>query len=1073
MNRISPPSAGGTIVPDSGDRLRQAEMLLRIAGRVGRIGGWSVDLATQRVNWSDEVFAIHDIPLGEPPTLDEAIAFYPSEWRERLRELFDACARDGTPYHEEMEIETAAGRRIWVYVSGEAVRDAAGHVVAVQGAFQDIDSRKRGELALAEARQQSELILNSIAVGIQMVDADGRVQRQNPAACTMLGWQEEEVRGKQSELLDIRAPGEQESALRRTLRDGQARHVGDISFRRRDGTRFPVTCVCSPLRDAAGAVSGAVVSFRDVSAAQRGQALRASEAAIFELIAADASLPVVLERIVVAIEGLADGATGSVLLADPDGRHLRHGAAPNLPAAYNEAIDGRPIGPAAGSCGTSMHRGERVIVTGIETDPLWDDYRALARAHGLRACWSVPVKNSAGAVIATFALYYREPRSPKDGELELIGRFAHLVAIAIERTRTRESLRANEQRFHAVATAASDVVWDWNLRDDTVWWSEDFERVFARPTVDVATGAAWLSVIHPDDRDRVSRDVHDAIARRDRVWQGEYRFLRGDGGVVEIEDRGCLIFDDTGDPVRFVGGMTDITARQQAQRALRDRIKELRCLYQVLDLTSDYTRSVADICRDVARILPQSLPHDDIAVARVAVDGVENRSERWREPAAALRLPIAADNAAAGFVEIGYAEPRPDQPGGDGPFLAEDVAMVTAVAAHIGRMLASRQMAARLTQSERLGAVGELTGGVAHDFNNLLTVILGNAELLGEALADNPSLARLAEMTKSAAERGVDLTRHMLAFARRQPLSPRVTDVDALVAGMSTLLRRTLGEHVELVTMRDDGLGQALVDPTQLESALLNLCLNARDAMPDGGRLSIELRNVELDSSNAGWNDDVAPGAYVLIAVSDTGVGMTPDVAARAFEPFFTTKDTGRGSGLGLSMVYGFAKQSRGHVKIYSEVGQGTTVKLYLPRAAGDADRPAETVAGAVEGGRERILLVEDDGMVRDHVAAQLRALGYRVVSVGDGAAALRSLQNDGPFDLLFTDVVMPGMNGRQLADAARLLLPDLPVLFTSGYTENALHSQGRLDPGVHLLHKPYRRTELAAKLRQVIGRPR
>ncbi|MFN3613769.1 MAG: ATP-binding protein, partial [Rubrimonas sp.] len=389
-----------------------------------------------------------------------------------------------------------------------------------------------------------------------------------------------------------------------------------------------------------------------------------------------------------------------------------------------------------------------------------------------------------------------------------------------------------------------------------------------------------------------------------------------------------------------------------------------------------------------------------------------------------------------------------------------------------GALLRKLGIEAQLRRAQRLEAIGQLTGGVAHDFNNLLTIILGNAEMLVEALEGDDRLRGLAELTQSAAERGAQLTGRLLAFARRQPLDPSPTDVNALLADMDGLLRRTLGGEVQIETVRGGGLWRALVDATQLESAVLNLCINARDAMPAGGRLTIETGNVFLDQAYADTAEEVTPGQYVMVAISDTGTGMPPEVAARAFEPFFTTKPVGRGSGLGLSMVFGFAKQSRGHVKIYSEQGQGTTVRLYLPRAhQGEDIGAARETAEDVEGGGETILLAEDDAMVRNHGADLLRQLGYRVIAVADAAAALDALGGPETVDLLFTDVVMPGgMNGRELANRARALRPDLPVLFTSGYTENAIVHHGRLDPGVILLAKPYRRRELAAKVRQALG---
>ena len=387
----------------------------------------------------------------------------------------------------------------------------------------------------------------------------------------------------------------------------------------------------------------------------------------------------------------------------------------------------------------------------------------------------------------------------------------------------------------------------------------------------------------------------------------------------------------------------------------------------------------------------------------------------------------------------------------------------------------TKRLQEQLLQSQKMEAVGQLTGGIAHDFNNLLTVVLGNAEILTEALAGDPNLKRVADMVGMAAQRAADLTRSLLAFSRNQPLEPKVTDINQLVTRMDGMMRRTLGEQVEIKLVRDGALWPATVDPAQLEAAILNLALNARDAMPAGGKLIIETANAELDRHYARQQLDVEPGSYVTIAVSDSGAGMTPEVAARAFDPFFTTKEVGKGTGLGLSMVYGFAKQSNGSVKLYSEAGHGTTVKLYLPRSS-ESDKQAVAAGDAApaRGGNETILMVEDDLMVRVHVESQVKSLGYRVLSARDGAQALEILRQDQKIDLLFTDVVMPGgINGPQLAAEARRLRPALKVLYTSGYSENVIQRQGMLDRGDELLDKPYTRQHLAAKLRAVLdGKP-
>ncbi|HMA14904.1 MAG TPA: PAS domain S-box protein, partial [Kiloniellaceae bacterium] len=383
-----------------------------------------------------------------------------------------------------------------------------------------------------------------------------------------------------------------------------------------------------------------------------------------------------------------------------------------------------------------------------------------------------------------------------------------------------------------------------------------------------------------------------------------------------------------------------------------------------------------------------------------------------------------------------------------------------------------RALEAQLRQAQRMEAVGQLTGGLAHDFNNLLTIVIGNLDLLLERLDADGEVAEMARIALDASLRGATLTRQLLAFSRRQPLEPKAFDMSALVDDTIGLLRRTLGQQLEIETRFAPDLWPVLADPAQLESAFANLAINARDAMPQGGRLTIETANKNLDQDYVQHNVDVAAGDYVMLAVTDNGSGIASEILDKVFEPFFTTKEPGHGTGLGLSMVYGFAKQSGGHVKIYSEQGHGTTVRLYLPRAdAGRQRSDARPCApAAVPAGDATVLVVEDSAEVRRVAVNHLLAFGYRVIEAGNGREALVRLAEDEDIDLLFTDVVMPGgLSGPELARQARALRPNLKILFTSGYAEGAF--DGGLPDGLagNLLSKPYRREELARKLREVI----
>ena len=392
---------------------------------------------------------------------------------------------------------------------------------------------------------------------------------------------------------------------------------------------------------------------------------------------------------------------------------------------------------------------------------------------------------------------------------------------------------------------------------------------------------------------------------------------------------------------------------------------------------------------------------------------------------------------------------------------------------------ARRKAEELLRQAQKMEAVGQLTGGVAHDFNNLLTIILGGLDMIGRQIptlgesAASARIVRARDMALQGVHRAISLTNRLLAFSRQQALAPKPVDPNKLVAGICELLRRTLGESVQLETVLAGGLWQTHADPNQLENALLNLAVNARDAMPNGGKVTIETANCHFDEAYvSALTEPVKAGQYVMIAVADTGSGMEKSTVERAFDPFFTTKEVGKGTGLGLSQVYGFVRQSSGHIRLYSELGEGTTVKIYLPRYIGEEqaaeqEQAARRAARAI--GAETILVVEDDDALRAYAADTLTELGYRVLSAASANAALQILDTGEKLDLLFTDVVMPGGNGRQLADEAVRRRPGLKVLFTTGYTRNAIIHHGRLDPGVQMIGKPFSFEELGSRIRALL----
>ncbi len=407
-----------------------------------------------------------------------------------------------------------------------------------------------------------------------------------------------------------------------------------------------------------------------------------------------------------------------------------------------------------------------------------------------------------------------------------------------------------------------------------------------------------------------------------------------------------------------------------------------------------------------------------------------------------------------------------------GEALQVTVDLMKALVEEKDRLLDEKNVAdVQLRQAQKMEAVGQLTGGVAHDLNNILTVITGTIDILAEAVAGQPELVAIAKMIEEAAARGGDLTQRLLAFARKQPLQPREIDVNALVMEAAGLLRPTLGEPIETHMKLAGDAWPALIDPSQLTNAILNLALNARDAMPEGGKLIIETSNVVLDDHYVRLNSDVTTGDYVMVAVTDSGHGIPAAILNKVFEPFFTTKDVDKGTGLGLSMVYGFVKQSNGHIKIYSEEGHGTTIRIYLPRASGLAKPAGAESPPVLEGGRETILVVEDDNLVRTFVVSQIQSLGYLTLAAVNAAEAMAVIDGPQPIDLLFTDMIMPGsMNGRQLAAAALKRRTWLKILYTSGYSSEAIIHHGQLEAGLLLLAKPYRKSDLARMIRTALA---
>jgi PAS domain S-box-containing protein len=604
--------------------------------------------------------------------------------------------------------------------------------------------------------------------------------------------------------------------------------------------------------------------------------------------------------------------------------------------------------------------------------------------------------------------------------------------------------------------------------------------------------------VHPDDRQATEKKFRDAVAGQVRDYTVRYRIIRpSDGELRWISVKSTIERDESGKAVRLVGAHSDITEQVEAERALQQSEAEQRKLAgQLAELNATLAERVEEKTRERDRIW--NVSQDLLLVADrngiwQTVNPAWTRTLGWSEAELLNRTSGWLDHpddggitrAQVGKLRAGETTVRFESRfrHKDGSYrwlswtgvsdkdriyaVARDV---TAEKAATDRLKAAEEA---LRQSQKMEAVGQLTGGIAHDFNNLLTGIVGSLDLLQTRLDQGrtENVSRYINAAMTSANRAAALTHRLLAFARRQPLIPKSVDANALVVSLEDLLRRTIGETIDLDIVAASGLWCTLCDPNQLESALLNLAINARDAMPGGGRLTIVTANARIDGIDAD-TPALLPGDYIRIDVTDTGTGMSPEVAARAFDPFFTTKPIGQGTGLGLSMIYGFARQSNGHVLIDSKQGAGTSVRLYLPRHQGDAaeERVASAVADEHIATGETVLVVEDEPVVRGVITEMLHDQGYRVLEATDGPSGLRMLRLNDRIDLLVTDVGLPGMNGRQLADQARETRPGLKILFITGYAENVAIAKGFLQPGMEMITKPFDLDNLSQRIREMVS---
>jgi PAS domain S-box-containing protein len=1025
--------------------LQVAEDRLRLALEGAGTGIYDYDLVTGALTWDARTRALFGLSDDDPVSYEGAFlpGVHPDD-RERADRAVQAAigARDGFELEYRVVGRRDGVERVLAARGNTVFRD--GEPVRFVGTVRDITEARAAE---ARARRLVALVEQSSDF-IGVAGVDGKAEFLNEAGRRLVGLASLEE-ARRYEVADFFEPGDRSTVVDEALPAARERGFweGDLAFRNfATGAAVPVHYTLFPVRDAQGTVTGYGTVTRDLTERRRQESFRTALIAVGD-----------------RLQGCRDTAEM---------------------AAAGAEIMARTLGLDRAGYGTVDEALEHVVIRDVTTDPRTAGNPGALLAVGARALINVPVMEH-GRIVALFFLHDRQPRDWRTDKLAFVRDVAERTRAAIERFRAEARRRESEEQFRVFAQAMPNHVWAADANGGLYWFNEQV-YAYSGTAPGELDGTAWASIVHPDDVEAAGRAWASALASGSH-YETEFRIRRADGAYRWFLVRAEPIRGSDGAVVRWIGTNTDIEDRKRA-------VAQLERLNETLE------QQVEERTRDRDRIW--RLSTDVMLVARfdatiVAVNPAWTTLFGWSEAELVGRSFLdlvhpddaASTAAAAGDLSDGSLIPRFENRyrHKDGSYrwlswtAVPDERFIHAVGRDVTAERNAAQALARteeaLRQAQKMEAVGQLTGGIAHDFNNLLTGISGSLELLQTRMSQGrlTDLDRYMTAAQGAAKRAAALTHRLLAFSRRQTLDPKPTNVNALVHGMEELIRRTVGPAIHIEVVGAAGLWPALVDPPQLENALLNLCINARDAMPDGGRITIETANKWLDE-RAARERDLPPGQYLSLCVTDTGTGMTPDVIARAFDPFFTTKPTGQGTGLGLSMIYGFARQSGGQVRIYSEVGQGTTMCIYLPRHYGEADgedrMPDLSTAPRAEQG-ETVLIVDDEPSIRMLVTEVLEDLGYTAIEAADAASGLKVLQSDVRIDLLVTDVGLPGgMNGRQMADAARVGRPDLKVLFITGYAENAAVGNGHLEPGMAVLTKPFVMEALASRIKDLISNP-
>lgn len=950
------------------DALKQNQQRYALATQAGRTGVWDVVLGEGSIYVDPSLIALLGYD-GVPETNQTSFwskVVHPDDFPAVVAAV-QANITNQTQYFDfEHRARHGSGEWRWMHTRGYVLRDATGRPVRLVGTATEVNTRKLAEEALRESEERYRTFIENSMEAVWRLELEhpvatslsvdeqitrffekARLAECNDTLAQMYGFKEaEEMIGIPiDDFLPISDP-ENLEYFHAFINSGY--RLTEAESRELDRFGHPKVF----LNNLIGIVENDHLirvwgTQQDVTRRRQTEALLRGEQRVLKSIATGAALNETLRELVLFVEEQRPGLRGSVLLTSSDGTCLRMGVAPNLPSAFNEAVDGMAVGPTSGVCGAAAYLREPVIVGNITTDPRCIDWRWVPATFGIMAVWSSPILSAAGNVLGTFALYRTVPAEPDEAERELVAVAANLASVAIEHTNAERALRASEQRFSQAFSASPNAMAIISARNGVFLdVNEAFceDTGYAREELLCRSVQELAMVADPSVYDDLARDLKARIPVRNRELMGRNR--RGELRAhlvsmepVELNAEKCLLC-----------AITDITDRKRSEAALRDSEERLR-------------------------------------------------------------------------------------------------------------------------QSQKMEAVGRLAGGIAHDFNNILTGIIGYSDMTLFRMERDSPLRKNLEGIRRAADRAANLTHQLLAYSRRQILQPSFLDVNAIVLDMDQMLRRLIGEDIVLRTNLGRFEGFIKADRGQLEQVLMNLAVNARDAMPKGGSLTLATCALDLNEPKPVGAFKLRPGKWMHLSVTDTGVGMSEAVKGQIFEPFFTTKEVGKGTGLGLATVFGIVKQSGGYIDVESKPDEGARFNIYLPRVIETAEVAAVDTETEVPHGEETILLIEDDPTVRALAREVLELNGYHILEARNGEEALKIAAGPVLFQLLLTDVVMPGQSGRELADQLLADRSDLRVLFMSGYTDDAIVHHGVLEDGLDFIQKPFSPDALARRVRVVLDR--